>query len=221
MTVDFRSIYQLIIYSNSSNSSNSNLINIIPNMNFKLSAIASIFVSAAACAPLQNAYTTSTPITAPAGAATWGNTNQSQSTSTSNEKWDTENHSGFAANWGNQLTNYGAQGSTFNNQNSSQSLDSIVKNIYQVNQGTGTGANGSQSTTVGASVGTNQQNQSQGSNQTTGFNTVGSQGNVFYNQQSYNGGSASSTKSSSSQSGSTGSSWYIPASYPVYSWPQY
>jgi hypothetical protein len=190
-------------------------------MNFKLSAIASIFVSAVVCAPLQNGYSSYTPIAAPAGAATWGNTNQSQSTSSQSSQWDTENHSGYSANWGEQLTNYGAQGQSYNNSSSAQSLDSILANLYQINQGSGTDQNGSLSSTIGALLATNQQNQSQGSNQSSNYNTVGNQGNVYFNQQSYSGGSSNSTQSSSSQSANTGSSWYIPSSYPSYSPPGY
>jgi hypothetical protein len=190
-------------------------------MNFKLSAIASIFVSAVVCAPLQSSYSTYTPITAPAGAATWGNTNQSQSTSSQSSQWDNENHSGYSANWGQQLTNYGAQGQSYNNTNSAQSLDSILANLYQTNQGSGTDANGYLSSTIGGLLATNQQNQSQGNNQSSNYNTVGNQGNAYFNQQSYNGGSSSSTQSSSSQSANTGSSWYIPSSYPTYSQPGY
>jgi hypothetical protein len=184
-------------------------------MSFKLSTIASIFVSVVVCTPLQNAYSSYTPATVPAapaaaGAATWGNTNQSQSTSSQSSQWNKENHSGYSANWGEQLTNYGAQGQSYNNTDSAQSLNSILSNLYQNNQGYGTGANGSLSSTLGGLLATNQQSQSQGSNQSSNYNTIGSQGNAYFNQQSYSGGSSSSSQSSSSQSSNSGSIWYIP-----------
>ncbi|KXN65476.1 hypothetical protein CONCODRAFT_12923 [Conidiobolus coronatus NRRL 28638] len=188
-------------------------------MTFKLSNVAFIFVSVVVCAPANSFYTAYTPITAPAGATTWGNTNQSQSTSTNSSQWNTENHSGYSANWGEQSTNYGAEGQSFNNTSSAQSLDSILANVYKTNQGTGNDANGSLSTTLGALLANNQQNQSQGNNQGSNYNTIGSQGNVFFNQKSYDGGSSTSTHSSSSQSGNTGSSWYNPGGFPAFSWP--
>ncbi|MFD8599330.1 hypothetical protein ACFV1L_30440 [Kitasatospora sp. NPDC059646] len=57
-----------------------------------------------------------TPITAPQGAAQWGSTASSQSSSGSAGTWDNEIHSGTASNYGQDLTGYGATGTNHDNQ---------------------------------------------------------------------------------------------------------
>ncbi|MFD7451758.1 hypothetical protein [Kitasatospora sp. NPDC059827] len=57
-----------------------------------------------------------TPITAPHGAANWGDTTQSGYSNGSTSTYDNEIHNGTASNFGQEITNYGSQGTDYNNQ---------------------------------------------------------------------------------------------------------
>jgi hypothetical protein len=57
-----------------------------------------------------------TPITAPSGAAQWGNTSAIQTSSGSTTTYDNEVHSGTANNFGQEVTNYGSVGTNYANE---------------------------------------------------------------------------------------------------------
>ncbi|KXN67560.1 hypothetical protein CONCODRAFT_10362 [Conidiobolus coronatus NRRL 28638] len=166
-------------------------------------------------APASSSYT---PITAPKGAAQWGSTSQSQSSSGSTQTYDNEVHSGTASNFGNEITHYGSQGTNYANQASSsntvggsQTQYSSATNTPSYGSYSGAPSTSGQSTTVGGQINNFSNSQNSGSSVVGGFVTQGVTGSSYTNNQASSGGSSTQTQSSFSNAANAGSSWYIPA----------